>query len=199
MATYNAFLDIVKERPDKSLKIKKPFCPYCNSRDLEKKDHIQTLVAQEEYNHHWVHFYCNNCREIFHMEYLGKNIWYTVNGKILRGIPTCFESYIYTCLKCGKDVKRHHIDKVTGQNAYILSTNLETGEKSYRTEFGCNNCNTSVESENDYYWTRKEILRTLRNIDRNKKNPQKLKLGWKIIEKTGICIINDKAIDKLDL
>ena len=92
----NEFLELVKERPDRTLKLDETFCPFCCSTDIKEVEHIQTLLGgKPDPNHHWHHCECNNCNEKFIKEHKCTNVWYTKDGKILAGIPNCFESYKY--------------------------------------------------------------------------------------------------------
>tara|TARA_Y100000310_G_C20693897_1_gene824140 strand:- start:1588 stop:2067 length:480 start_codon:yes stop_codon:yes gene_type:complete len=152
----NDFLSIVVERNDTSL-TKSPICPYCNSEDMESKCHHQTLLAcgKTDPNHHWHEYVCKSCKSMFTLEYKEDIVWYTnQDKKVLKGIPGCYETYVYTCSKCGGDVKRHNLDLVTGQETSMLS--YQAGEdgkliKGHRTIFSCDNCLVEIESDDEYF------------------------------------------------
>jgi hypothetical protein len=76
-------------------------------------------------------------------------------GRVLNGMPSCFERYIYTCSVCGKDVHRHYLNKETGLPATSLSIKIEDGKqiKSYETRYICDgeHPNNFVDMEQDYW------------------------------------------------
>ena len=116
MAEYNTFLDIVTQRDDPTIDRDNPTCPYCQSTNVTDNGGSTTLVGGY-YNHIHHDCRCNDCKERFMLEIKeqGKRddyiAWYTdKDGKILGGIPGCFESYTYTCSKCGGDVHRHQLE-----------------------------------------------------------------------------------------
>ena len=203
MAKHNAFLDIVKERPDWSIK-SKPICPFCKSKNVKKGGNLTTLVAGK-YNHIWNKCECNKCHKTFTMETKERgNLkpirWYTKDGKILKGIPGCFESYIYTCSKCGGNVVRKHLKPDSDEEATILSAGPDKNGvwiKHYRTFFHCEKCGIRVESENDSYGPKPKEM-TYEQKVKAAKNRGKLRLGWKIYEEPGICIINNYALAKVE-
>jgi hypothetical protein len=205
MAKYNAFLDIVKECPDWTIK-KKPVCPFCKSKNVEHGGASMTLVGGK-YNHLWTHCKCKKCNQEFTLEEKERGLtkrvmrWYTQKGKILRGIPGCFESYIYTCSKCGGEVHRTQLKLDSDEEATILSSGPDLNgvwKNNYRTIFRCDRCKVQVESENDHYDPHPPKEMTYEEkVGAAKKNAgkNKLRLGWKIYEEPGICIINDYAIN----
>jgi hypothetical protein len=131
---YNNFLDLVKERPDPTLTLDNKKCPFCDSSNIKETDHSMTLVGGDrDYNHHWRNHVCNACNKEFIIEHKldfadkNPNIWYVdrITHKVLKGIPSCFESYIYTCSKCNGAVHRIYtaLDGIT-EVKYLL-TNAE--------------------------------------------------------------------------
>lgn len=200
--SYNEFLDLVVERLDPKLNYKKPICPYCNSHKVTKGDHVTTLVGWVDGpnpNHQCVKCTCKKCKKIWTMEYkgdyeFGYNVWYTtgdrIKGKIIRGLPTCFENYIYTCKYCGGDVCRYNYEKRTRNEAKCLSWDGE-GNKSFDTYYRCNKCGREVKCSNEYY--------SYRNPHRPSKphDPRK-PIGWTIKERIGTVIVNDRAIKDIN-
>jgi len=188
--SWNEFLNLVTQKEEIHLSPDYPHCPFCNSDELEFCKREETLVASYgiyDSNHHWIHYKCKKCNELFIMEYNGcnnakplprYNVWYTQCKKVLKGIPTCFESYLYTCRYCGGNVQRQSEDEIDVINYY----NCHTKPKII---FKCLNCKEEVKSSNNYFcW----------DSPHRPKKPfkprMKLRLGWKIYEEVGIAVIN---------
>lgn len=165
----NEFLELVKERPDKKLWKKGVFCPYCKSKDVSNSGTMTTLVGYfgKDLNHTHTHCRCNKCNKEFTRETKGfDNVWFTdPHGKVLLGIPYCFETYIYTCKHCGGDVVKVWFDVATdeetkpyktddGREFITLSSEVKDG-KSVRRQypvFRCKQCGKEIKSENDYIY-----------------------------------------------
>ena len=185
----NEFLDLVTERPDKSLRPIEGLnkCPYCRYRKLTSFGTSSTLTGGD--NHQWTDYLCRDCLKSFVVEDKGSNAWIVEKntGKILRGIPTCFETYVYTCKHCGGDVRRHYYK--LDEDVYVdcLVTDIKDGKsiKRYRSVFKCDDCGEQVESENDYYQKSKSSIEKI--IDRC--IPRKLSKHWTVVEEIGIGII----------
>ena len=157
-------LSIVSERP---IKESVPACPSCSSTELTSYGSSTTLLGypsgSPNPNHCWTTMKCDNCHLEFTREEKYDNVWYT-NKKniILKGIPSCFESYVYHCIECGGHVRREY--KGLDGNALpsfgpdekrmeILSTKIEAGKsvKQYRTFYYCEKCHHGGEVVDDYY------------------------------------------------
>ncbi len=151
--------ELVKERPDPSIPPEN-ICPFCESTNVQEKGHSTTLLGSppgEDWNHHWRMCRCQDCEREFCHEHKNGNHWYVEGregkaNKILKGIPSCFEGYAYTCTHCEGDVIRHYTaldgeSKVTG-----LCTSSENGKwvKKYRIFYECQECKTKVETPEDY-------------------------------------------------
>lgn len=199
--TQANFLDLVTERPNKRLKINSFFCPFCKSKDVELVNSCTTLVAgrkEDDVNHVWNYCECNKCHEKFTHEHHYNNTWYTQNRKILLGIPSCFESYIYTCKHCGGDVESEDYDIKTGEVATVLVSTGD-GTKLYKTVFQCKKCHKQTNSAIEYWsdnW--KNAVKTKsakREKFKIKRQPRKLK--WCIFETIGDCYSNIDGISKL--
>jgi hypothetical protein len=163
----NEFLKLVKERPNRKLWKKGVFCPYCNSKDVTISHTTTTLFGYtgKDMNHTHTYCHCNKCNKDFIRETCGfDNVWFTDHrGKVLLGIPYCFEDYIYTCKHCSGDVHRVWFDVATdkqikpiiinGKEAgVLLSFEVKDGKsigKQYPV-FKCKNCGKEIRSENDY-------------------------------------------------
>ena len=150
----NELFELVKERPDPLLSKDKTICPFCDSENITVHDHSSTMVGGDpDPNHHWKRSKCNDCKEEFVHEYKRDNVWYTKNDEVLRGIPTCFEPYIYTCNRCNGDVRRYHTALDGESPTQVLTSSKVNGEwiKQYRTFYKCDTCNKQVETKEDYY------------------------------------------------
>ena len=149
--------EIVKERPDNSLNKEIPSCPCCERNiDVVVISEASTLVGNldgKDVNHHWLNCYCHLCEDTFVFEHKKDNCWITKNKKILKGIPSCFEDYIYTCNECNGKVRREYTQLDGETPVQILKTIKENGEwkKKYRTFFSCEICGKTIETDEEYY------------------------------------------------
>jgi len=167
----NEFLDIVNERPDPFMK--SPKCPCCGSDNINCGDASSTLVGGNNVNHHWTECQCNECQSKFTFEKKGhgliSNCWVTCNGRILHGIPSCFESYVYTCHECGGEIRRSSYDLNSGDKVSTLIYDIVDGKSvpKFRTLFECDNCDVSMEitDSNTYYHPPLEYLNHLERYD----------------------------------
>lgn len=210
MAKYNAFLDIVKERHDPSIGYR-PVCPYCFSNKVRIHQSMSTAVTRN--NHVWKKCECDKCSKTFSFEVKEGSEdteeirWYVSDeGKILKGIPGCFEYYIYTCNKCDGDVVRKHLRIGSDEECTILSSGPDENgvwTKHYRDVFCCKGCGQSVESENDHYWHNPPKEMTYEEKVEDAKIKEERFKKWvenvKITEEIGIVCINDYAIAKVEV
>jgi len=88
-------------------------------------------------NHRWTDVECSKCHMHYTLESKAESKdlehrWLTKDGKILFGIPACFESYIYTC-KCGGDITKE---------GSISTSKMVDGKWTtyYPRTFSCNKC-----------------------------------------------------------
>ncbi len=206
MSEYNAFLDIVTQKDDPKINRNKPKCPFCNSKKVNFQETSSTLVGG--YNNH-IHYDCTciKCKQSFEMEiaekgrrnsYIG---WYTKDGRVLGGIPGCFENYIYTCKKCGGDVKRHCFELNSDIPVKYLSSAPDKNgvwKDDYRNVFKCESCGIQIESKNSYFDRNPPPLRTyeeeVEEAKRREKASEKLCKEWTITEEVGICIMNNSCL-----
>lgn len=196
-----SFISLIKERPDPSLSNNIDKCIFCNSEDVEHNGSSQTLVGGD--NHHWHRYHCKDCDGKFTCEQKDHgdftNYWITteINDgvKVLKGIPSCFEDYIYTCSHCGGDVRREYKqpDGVSDCGG-ILSYDMKTGKGNFRIFFSCQKCGEKVETE-DEYWSPNEKFYQ----ETDEMHDGSLRLDWRIEERIGIVVINDYAIAKVQL
>ena len=207
MAEYNAFLKIVKEKYSSKIG-KRPRCPYCNSSHVKSEGQSTTLVAGK-YNHLWEACECLNCHKKFTLETKEQGMfkrpirWITSPEKrILKGIPACFENYIYTCNKCGGEVHRKHLELNSDNEVGCLSSGKDVNGvwvNHYRTVFICKDCGVKIESENDHYIPKPPKQMSYEEKVKEAKERQNLRLGWVIYEEVGVCVINNYAINKVSV
>ena len=202
----NAFLSIVKERPDLNLSVEYPYCPYCKNRNketLEQTSHSMTCVGGppgRDPNHHHRLFHCGACRKEFYMENHGSMVWYTEpsTSKVLDGIPACFESYIYTCSKCDGEVYRVYRELYSDEAIVggLHSGSDDTGKwiNYYHTFFCCQSCGVEVENAAGYF-SYEAYMPKRRGSPRTR--PLSLKKGWIIKEEVGVVVVNDYAISNV--
>jgi hypothetical protein len=210
MAKYNAFLDIVKERHDPSIKYR-PVCPYCFSDRIHVTSSWSTATTRN--NHVTKECECVKCSKTFRYEIkegsedVEEIRWYVSNeGKILRGIPGCFEHYVYTCNKCGGDVHRKYLEKNSDKECTILSSGADENGvwfNHYRILFVCEKCGQSIESENDHFWTNPPSEKTYEEKVKEAKESEEKFKKWaekvKITEEIGIVVINKYAVAKVEV
>lgn len=195
---YNEFLDLVTDRLAPELDHEKPICPFCNDTKVRKDGRVTTLIGQigdgPDPNHQWVNCTCESCNKSWTMEIKGEdehgyNVWYTKDGKILKGLPTCFEAYRYTCKQCSGDIVRHNYDKGTRQTSQSLWYDGD-GNKSFDTYFRCDGCGVEVQCSNEYYCY---------SSPHHPRKPFNPDMSWCIYEEMGTVVINDYAIDRVEI
>lgn len=148
--------DIIKERPLAEDPEGDGSCPYCGSTETELLGEETTLLGwtgSVNPNHRRQTRSCKGCSRGFTREIRGVNVWYTEHPRvILRGVPSCFEDYVYTCIKCGAAVRRDHFD-LQGNPAKFLSSRLVGDEwvRGYTTRYACTQCGHGGETAEDYW------------------------------------------------
>lgn len=148
----SAPLSLVRERPLDERPSENPTCPFCRGRHLDRLDSRTTLLGggdrtiDGDPNHVWTTFRCHDCFQQFVRETKSGNTWYTRDGRVLRGLPSCFESYIYHCATCGGDVMRRNVDKDGVEVMYLITDNVNGRPvRRYRTLYACAGCHAEVE------------------------------------------------------
>lgn len=162
------FFELVKERPDPTLDFWSDSCAVCGSTDIRDGGVARTLagwaqpaglsrreavVHPQNPNHTSRHIHCNACGSDLAYEVKGGNVWYSERlGRVLAGIPSCFEPYTYTCRHCNGTVKRHYRTS-DDRPARGLGHHNVDGQwiKNYYTVFRCEDCQAEVRSEQEYY------------------------------------------------
>jgi uncharacterized protein with PIN domain len=129
---------------DHSLKRNETHCPYCNSDNVKINSHSQTLVGGDpDPNHHTIHATCLSCNKDFWKEYQHANVWYSEplgeEKLLLKGLPSCFEDWVYTC-ECGGHIRRSHKEMDGVTEAKILT--LGGIGKTFRVFWTCDSCGT---------------------------------------------------------
>ena len=130
----------------------RPRCPYCDSMDVLDVAHTMTcLGGTPDPNHHTHGCVCRDCEKGFTWEhkYNWSRTWeWYINSSrlVLRGIPGCYESYVYQC-RCGGSIRRRltELDGTT-ETHWIGSRN---GKRTYRTWFTCDRCKFQIETVHD--------------------------------------------------
>lgn len=155
-------LDIVQERPLTELPTDPARCPYCESTDVRVTSRSSTLVVSTgpvDTNHQWHASECNGCKMPYTREIKGLNVWYTGERiqdgsapQVLRGLPSCFESYQYTCSKCSGPVVRTNRG-MAGNPTQTLSSRNVDGKwvNEYTTHYNCTQCGHGGQVDQDYY------------------------------------------------
>lgn len=156
-------LDIVRERPLTELPTDPAHCPYCESTNVKVRSRTSTLVGftgPVDNNHQWHESECERCETLYTREIKGLNVWYTPyryrDGTsappVLKGIPTCFESYQYTCAKCSGPVLRTHRDRAGNLTTTLTKSNVGgKWVREYTTHYNCTQCGHGGEVAEDYY------------------------------------------------
>jgi hypothetical protein len=148
--------EIVAERPLAEVPTDAPTCPDCNRTPARETYREQTLLGWSgkgwSPNHTWSGLECG-CGAIFVREWKSGNVWYTrerVEGRVLRGMPSCFERYTYTCAKCSGPVRREY-KQLDGSPLHGGLLTTKDGPQ-YLAEYRCRVCNHGGRVERDY-WT----------------------------------------------
>lgn len=149
--------EIVAQTPLAELPTDAPHCPDCGGTDkLADKGVESTLVGwmggDWDPNHKWHYFDCG-CGKSFIRETKTANVWYTRDrreGKVLLGMPSCFERYIYSCRACSGIVKRTYtnLDGSPLKGSMLVTT--KDGPQ-YRTAYQCESCGHGGVVDSDYF------------------------------------------------
>jgi hypothetical protein len=75
-------------------------------------------------------------------------VWYTKDKRVLKGLPGCFEDYIYQCSKCEGEVRRTYTDLDGNPTNSLVTTTIEG--KLYKIFFKCEKCDHGGEVSEDY-------------------------------------------------
>lgn len=130
-------------------------CPSCLSMDVHIAEEVTTLLGgPKDNNHVWKTCICRSCIEKFTCESKNGYRWITqYHGRVISGVPACFERYVLTC-KCGGDFKREYMNMDGVTPATCLATRIDNGKaiREYRTFWNCEQCKTRIETDYDY-WT----------------------------------------------
>ena len=149
---FEAF-EIIIQRPNKKLTVRKAKCPFCKSDKHNSLGSRTTLLGIDSMNHKWHKRKCNDCGKEYTVEEKNKNVWITDNeANVLEGMPSCFEFYAYDC-KCGGKVKRYITDLNGNKTNLVTKKSDENGKwiNQYKTFYKCDKCSAKVQTTNDYY------------------------------------------------
>lgn len=157
MTEYISLAELTSDEPIAEKPKDAATCPSCRGESLTHHGSARTLVAgsspEDTFNiNHYTHdLRCNACNLRFTREHKDGNVWYAdgKTARLLRGVPSCFESYGYNCRKCGGEVEREYrkMDGFT-KTATLGSRAKEGGgwERDYRTFFFCKGCGAGGEA-----------------------------------------------------
>ena len=209
-------LGMVVQKPLKEKPSAKPACPHCGSKGVETHGMTTTLVGggngpDDNPNHTWTGCFCKVCEKSFTRETKSGNVWYTREGEVkdagggimyherllVKGIPSCFEAYVYGC-RCGGKITRRQTEMdgkapTNGSCTYSIKDGVSTAQ--FRTFYSCDKCGKTIEPDFEH-WDR-GLAKVRYNLAHPRKWAGKLKLGWTITEEIGSCIINDYAVAKI--
>jgi hypothetical protein len=190
----NNLLEMVAVQPLTEKPSENGSCPFCSSSSISRGAYSTTLVGggtgpDDDPNHTHTSCVCQDCKKNFVRETRSGNVWYTEMTRVLRGMPSCFEDYVYPC-KCGGNVTRKHLHKVDGKELRYLS--YDKNGPNFKTMYSCDKCNVSIETINDY-WYKGWDAPPPPPRDPNKK------FDWVIEELPGIVTINDYSVAKVNI
>ena len=136
---------LIEELVTQRVMLGEPACPMCGG-DYRIGETCTTLLGfsgSVNPNHVSKLCICVSCGFTFTVEEKSGNVWITKDGRVLAGMPNCFESYIYTCAFCGGSVARKHtkLDGITDVQS-LLTT--KDGPQ-YRTFYRCQACGRQIE------------------------------------------------------
>lgn len=154
--------DIVTQRPISEAPTDPSRCPYCESTDTKVVRRYSTLLGFSgpvNTNHQWYESLCSGCKRLYTREVKGLNVWYTgertqdgAAPQVLRGLPSCFESYKYTCSKCSGPVLRVHRDRAGNPTTSLSSSTIDgVWVRHYTIHYNCTQCGHGGETAEDYY------------------------------------------------
>lgn len=198
-------LAFVKEAPAGEKPSHKATCPFCSSQEVNSYSSESTLVGNppgkdgidDDCNHVWTRFACNHCGEKFTRETKSGNVWYTKGKKVLKGMPSCFEDYIYTCRCCGGEVRRKH--KCLNSDEEPVMLTFKDGKKLFRIFFECKGCGKSIQTPEDHWWPTYRKRPSKGKQKRARKQAMERMKKWTIVEEIGVVVINDEAVAKVNI
>lgn len=161
--TQAEWVKLFVQQPTTQKPSDRPHCPHCQSLDVEETRGFTTLVGGDRHpdrdpNHRWNPVYCRDCHLTSTRELKDGMVWYTGqgghgDGRVLEGLPGCFEHYVLTHVTCHGDVVRRYTDE-DGVSAVAGLTSVFKNEKwvhEYRTFWNCVNCGVIAETGFDHY------------------------------------------------
>ena len=158
-------IDVLEELPSHT-----PSCPVCSSTNLKYLTSVSTLLGggtgvDDDPNHVQTKYFCNSCSRYFTRETKSGNVWYTNPDKrVLRGIPNCFEEYLYPC-RCGGFISRLYT-ALDGKTPISLLTYGET--KQFHVYYRCDSCSLAIETDHEYWRGHpRSVLMSKEQIDKN--------------------------------
>lgn len=119
-------------------------CPDCGSTELTDHGGWSTLAGGPPGINHAMHDMSCSSGHAFQKETKWGERWFTRNGKLLMGVPGCYETCVWTCAKCGEDMEGYHTTPDgtrLGQDGKPYGIQLGVT----RTFYCCRGCGVEVE------------------------------------------------------
>lgn len=195
MSELMDLFDIVKERPITEQVKDAASCPRCRSSEV--------TLGQESISmdHHRRELLCQACgfmaiREWVVDRFRGtENVWYTMGMVILRGLPSCYERFVYACIKCDGAIAGKKFAKDSDELVEFCSVQIggpKNGEKNYRNVYRCDGCGHGGETIHDHWWPGQ-------TNEPPKPMPRALKTKWTVMEMAPLATAapSDKMVDEL--
>lgn len=153
--------DAVTDRP---IPADEPFaCPKCSSTDVHREGKWTTLVGGPAgVNHEWSGCTCRACGLEFCFEERVGNAWYTAGRHhhdgprvLLRGVPSCFEPYVYHCARCPaglvyREYRRLDTGEIVTTIGYTIRADGQAYDRDHRIVFVCEGCGRETETDDEY-------------------------------------------------
>lgn len=144
-------LTLIQQRPTSYVEGEPVACPSCGEPSKPYSE-SSTLVGGDR-NHFWKYHSCSKCSYKFVQEHKRDKQWVTVKTesgqKVLSGVSTCFENYVYTCRHCGGDVVRKYknLDGSPHTSGVLSASKSPDGtwKNNYRTSYQCQACRLEVD------------------------------------------------------
>lgn len=132
--------EIVKDRPCKENYGDPVVCPQCGGTPKYQGGEETSLgdIAGGDINHKTDIYICG-CGLEFTRHSRRFNIWYARKGtgELLRGVPSCFENFLYHCQRCDGLVERNY--------------RSSSGHRNDMPVFVCQKCGHGGDTEIEYF------------------------------------------------
>lgn len=146
-------------------------------------------------NHVWDSHECRSCGLAFCREHKGDNVWYTTHGvgaRVLKGVPTCFEPYFYSCAKCDGTVRRTYEGKTSGFT--VINNRRKT--RNYRIFYRCDDCDHGGEVNVEYHGAAEYTYGDTSAVDESDA-PRTIDATWDPDFVAPLIFVTTDAVDEL--